>query len=227
MLTFHRSVHISLWPTKAQVQVLHPGHSGESHPKEKPVHWFNSRGHCTHGQGNNTYDICSDVFFQIHTREQESSTGTGFPPGTSISLASIFPSTLHTHLYLRLLMRVTNRRNVETFRKSKHFWVSKGVRKVGYWTKQYFHTEMKAVCRHSHILTHRLLCPCSAFRPQLPRVHPSGAETQTALNVRFNSAQRHSGSQAGDSVVVSTPCSTDLDTVPSNLFIRNASSNAQ
>jgi hypothetical protein len=127
-----------------------------------------------------------------------------------------------------LLLRRTNGRNVETFRQSKHIWVSKGVRRVGYWTKQYFHIEMKAVCRHSHLLTHRLLCPCSAFRPQLPRVHPSGAETtQTALNVRFNSALWHSGSQAGDSIVVSTPCSTDLDTVPWTLFIRNASSNAQ
>jgi len=130
-------------------------------------------------------------------------------------------------IFTCLLIRRANGRNVGTFRKSKHFWVSKGVRRVGHWTKQYFHTEMNAVCRQSHLLTHRLLCPCSAFRPQLPREHPSGAETiQTAINVRFNSALRHSGSQAGHSVVVSTPCSTDLDTVPSTLFIRNASSNA-
>jgi len=70
----------------------------------------------------------------------------------------------------------TNGRNVGTFTQSKHFWVSKGVRRVRYWIQQYFHIEMKAVCWQSHLLTHRLQCPCSAFRPQPPRVHPSGAE---------------------------------------------------
>jgi len=104
MPIFHRSVHISLRPTKAEVQVLHPGHSAESHPKENPVHRFNSRGHRTHGQGHNAYDICSDVFFQIRTREQESGIGTGFPPGTSVSPVSIFTSTLHTHLYLHVYL---------------------------------------------------------------------------------------------------------------------------
>jgi len=47
---------------------------------------------------------CSDVFFQIRTREQESGNGTGFPPGTSVSPVSIFPSTFHTHLYLHVCL---------------------------------------------------------------------------------------------------------------------------
>jgi hypothetical protein len=144
-----------------------------------------------------------------------------FPLSVSFHQCSIL---IFTYMFAYQKDKRAKRGNIQ----SKHFWVSKGVRRVGYWTKQCFHIEMKAVCRQCHLLTHRLPCPCSAFRPQLPRVHPSGAETaQTALNVRFNSALRHSDSQGGDSVVVSTPCSTDLDTVPSTLFIKKASSNAQ
>ena len=109
MLIFHRSVQISLRPTKAEVQVLHPGHSVESHPKEKPVHRFNSRGHHTHGQGHNAYDICSDVFFQIRTREQESGVGTGFPPGTPVSPANLSINVPYSSLPTCLLIIGTKR----------------------------------------------------------------------------------------------------------------------